>query len=128
MVKEILRWVFDGLARTMQLPTKKILSLRDTIKTTLRSGHIETKAFESLIGKCQHATLGIPGGRSLLPPLYKALQAAKAQDKPGIQIHPRSAQHAALRNLRTFFHLLQDNPVNCQNLYQFITYTFASEY
>jgi hypothetical protein len=115
-VKEILGWVFDGLARTMQLPTKKILSIRETIKTALRTNHIETKAFESLIGKCQHACLGIPGGRSLLPPLYRALKAAQAQNKPTVQIHPKSPQFGALSDLRTFFKLLRDNPVQCQQL------------
>jgi hypothetical protein len=74
-VKEILGWIFNGLERTIQLPPRKVASLRETIKTALRSGHIEFKAFESLIGKCQHACLGIPGGRSLLPPLYKVLKA-----------------------------------------------------
>jgi hypothetical protein len=67
-VKEILSWIFNGIERTIQLPPKKVTSLCKTIKTALCSGHIEFKAFESVIGKCQHACLGIPGGWSLLPP------------------------------------------------------------
>lgn len=69
--KEILGWIFDGLHRTMQLPAKKVHAIRETIKNALRSKHIELKAFESLIGKCQHACLGIPGGTALLGPLYR---------------------------------------------------------
>jgi hypothetical protein len=115
-VKEILGWIFNGIERTIQLPPKKVTSLRETIKTALCSGHIEFKAFESLIGKCQHACLGIPGGRSLLPPLYKVLKAAERQQSTTVQIHPRSSQHCALSDLRTFFKLLGDNPVQCQQL------------
>lgn len=115
-VKEILGWVFDGLARTMQLPAKKVHTLRETIKAALRTGRIETKAFDSLIGKCQHACLGIPGGPSLLPPLYKALKAAQAKSNAVVQIHSKSAQCGALSDLRTFFKLIGDHPVHCQQL------------
>jgi hypothetical protein len=115
-VKEILGWIFNGIERTIQLPPKKVTSLRETIKTALRSGHIEFKAFESLIGKWQHACLGIPGGRSLLPPLYKVLKAAERQQSTTVQIHPRSSQHCALSDLQTFFKLLGNNPVQCQQL------------
>ncbi|MCA1807601.1 MAG: hypothetical protein LC687_07120, partial [Actinobacteria bacterium] len=115
-VKEILGWIFDGTSRTMQLPAKKVLFLRETIKTALRSGNIETKKFESLIGKCQHACLGIPGGRSLLPPLYRALKAAQNLNKPYVQIHKDSGQFKALSDLRTFFKILGDHPVQCQQL------------
>jgi hypothetical protein len=89
-VKEILGWIFNGLERTIQLPSKKVTSLRETIKTALHLGRIEFKAFESLIRKCQHACLGISGGRSLLPPLYKVLKAAERQHSTTVQVHPRS--------------------------------------
>jgi hypothetical protein len=115
-VKKILGWIFNGLERTIQLPPKKVTSLQETIKTALRSERIKFKAFESLIGKCQHACLGILGGRSLLPPLYKVLKVAKLQHSTTVQIHPRSPQHGALSDLRTFFKLLGDNPVQCQQL------------
>ena len=115
-VKEILGWVFDGLHRTMQLPTHKVVKIRETIKDALRTGKIPTDQFESLIGKCQHAALGIPGGRSLLPPLYEALHSAKSHGKSVVKIHKRSPQFGALSDLRTFFKLLADTPVQCQQL------------
>ena len=115
-VKEILGWIFNGLERTMQLPPHKVKTLRDTIKQTLRQGRIELKAFESLVGKCQHACLGIPGGRALLPPLYKALAAATKTNQRTVHIHPKSAQANALADLHTFFKLLGDNPIHCQQL------------
>ena len=114
--KEILGWMFDGLHRTMQLPAKKVQAIRETIKNALRSHHIDTTAFESLIGKCQHACLGIPGGTALLGPLYRTLKAAQANGQASIQIHQGSAQFSALSDLRTFFKLLGDHPVHCEQL------------
>ena len=115
-VKEILGWMFDGLHRTMQLPAKKVTALRETIKTSLRNHHIDAKDFESLIGKCQHACLGIPGGTALLAPLYKTLHSVERTKQASVQIHPKSPQHAALSDLRTFFKILGDHPVHCQQL------------
>jgi hypothetical protein len=40
-VKEILGWIFNGLERTIQLPPKKVTSLRETTKTALRLERIE---------------------------------------------------------------------------------------
>jgi hypothetical protein len=99
--KEILGWIFDDLHRTMELPIKKVEALRTTIKDTLRHGHIEAKAFESFIGKCQHACLGIPGIKALLAPLYKALHSALNANRTSVQIHKKSAQLMALQDLRT---------------------------
>ena len=114
--KEILGWIFDGLDRTMQLPATKVQSLCSTIKNIIRSEHFEVKAFESFIGKCQHACLGIPGGTALLPPLYKALHSALNKNQRTIQIHKRSQQYHALRDLQTIFKVLGKRPVQCCQL------------
>ena len=114
--KEILGWIFDGLHRTMELPEKKVTSLRDTIRDALRQRHVEFKAFESFMGKCQHACLGIPGGSALLGPLYKALHSAKRANQRSVQIHPGSLQHHALTDLRTIFRILGKEPIKCSQL------------
>ena len=114
--KEILGWIFDGFHRTMQLPPKKVTKIRDTIQSILRAGHCEVKTFESFIGKCQHACMGIPGGSALLPPLYKALHAAIGTRQHQVQIHKGSLQHHALHDLRTIFKLLGDQPIECNQL------------
>ena len=74
------------------------------------------KQFESLIGKCQHACLGIPGGTALLPPLYRALHSAKNANKASVQIHPNSQQDHALRDLRTMFLVMSKRPTLCCQL------------
>ena len=77
---------------------------------------MELKAYESLLGKCQHACTGIPGGKALLNPLYKTLNAAKNEGLTRVRFHPNTAQHNALRDLRTMFKLLAEQPVHCSQL------------
>jgi hypothetical protein len=115
-VKEILGWVFNGLERTIQLPTAKITYIRESIRHVLRTGRIEFKKFESMIGRLQHACMGIPGGRSLLPPLYRALAMASKDNSRTVQIHANSAQAKALIDFQTLMKILNDNPVSCKQL------------
>ena len=96
--KEILGWIFDGLQQTMELPPWKIEKICDAITKILHWGYCDTKEFSSIVGKLQHASLGIPAGTSLLAPLYAALRSAKQQQKPTVQIHNNSPQSEALRN------------------------------
>ena len=130
--KEILGWIFDGLNRTMELPPKKVESLRETIKTILRQNHMEFKAFESFMGKCQHACLGIPGGSAYLGPLYTALHSAQRHKKATVQIHRNSAQHHALKDLYTIFQLIGSQPIKCSQLIpgrpHYIGHTDACKY
>ncbi|HEY9815755.1 MAG TPA: hypothetical protein V6D20_08145, partial [Candidatus Obscuribacterales bacterium] len=114
--KEILGWVFDGAARTMWLPEPKVAKLFDDITSILRLKHAETKAFHSLLGKLAHAMMGTAGGTALLPPLYKAVNAALGQSRTTIQIHPNSSQAHALQDLRTLLRVLGKRPTLCQQL------------
>ena len=111
--KEILGWIFDGLQRTMELPPKKIDKIRTTINDILRANYCDTKSFSSLVGKLQHAALGIPAGNSLLAPLYRCLKAAEGQKKTTIQIHANSPQAEALRDFRALFTLMNSRPTHC---------------
>ena len=112
--KEILGWLFDGMCRTLQLPTTKLDSLHTSIQQVLRAGSCERKAFESLVGKFTHATMGIPGGSALLPPLYQAM--AAVPKKPRIRIHPNSRQELALKDLRALFKVMNKTPTKCSQL------------
>lgn len=114
--KEILGWIFHGLDRTMELPPRKVQAIRESIQQAIRQHRFEFKAFESLIGKCQHACLGIPGGTALLPPLYRALHSAKRANKATVQIHSGSPQELALRDLRTMFTVMSHRPIKCCRL------------
>ena len=114
--KEILGWIFDGAARTMELPVKKVETVYDAITAALRHKHVEVKVFESLVGKLTHAMMGTPGGQALLPPLYKALAAALKTNRSSVQIHPHSPQALALQDLRTLLRVIGKRPTHCRQL------------
>ena len=112
--KEILGWIFDGMSRTLQLPPNKLEKLHTSIRQILRTGYCDRKSFESLLGKFTHTTMGIPRGSALLPPLFQALSATPKC--PRIQIHPRSRQDLALKDLRALFKVMNKTPTKCTQL------------
>ena len=114
--KEILGWIFDGLQRTMELPTEKVDKLRRAINNLLRHKHCDIKEFQSIVGKLQHAAMGIPAGQSLLAPLFKALQAAGHHERSQVTIHAGSSQAEALRDFRTLLTVMSRRPTHCREL------------
>ena len=79
--KEILGWILDGIARTIQLPEKKCQKLIDKLRTVGRAKSITTKDLEKLQGKLQFASIGIPLGKPLLGPIDRILAKANARNK-----------------------------------------------
>jgi hypothetical protein len=114
--KEILGWIFDGIQRTMELPERKVESLRTTVQLLLRQRRMPLSDYESFLGKCQHACLAIPGGKALLAPMYRILHAARSNNQQHITIHPRSPQALALTDLRTMFKIIGSRPTYCAQL------------
>ena len=100
----------------MELPEHKVTNLRQTCTTLLRTGHMDRKQFESFVGKCQHACLGIPGGKALLSPLYRLLYAATTKEQATVYIHKQSPQAMALKDLRTMFLIIGSRPTYCAQL------------
>ena len=114
--KEILGWIFDGLHRTIELPPKKLETLRELTQQLLRERAMPLTDFRSFMGKCQHAALGVPGGTALLAPLYRVIKTADRCQQPVIRIHARSPQAQALRDLRTIFAEIGKRPTSCAQL------------
>ena len=114
--KEILGWIFDGINRTLELPEKKVKTLRDTLTSILRVGFCDTSDFHSIVGKLHHASFGIPAGKSLMAPLYRCLNAAQQQEKPTVQFHKGSEQEAALKDFRALFTVMSTRPTHCKEL------------
>jgi hypothetical protein len=116
--KEILGWIFDGINRTIELPPNKLQKIRDNIKLALRQGHSSLKAFQSLLGKLQHACLAIPNGKALLAPLYALLPCdVNPPPKPKhIQLPTGSDAYLALSDLKTLMKLIADRPTKCTQL------------
>ena len=71
--KEILGWLFDGIARTMQLPNEKIAKTKAGIKKHIRRGCISNKELERLNGYLRHAALAMPWANGLFAPINNTL-------------------------------------------------------
>jgi hypothetical protein len=76
--KEILGWLFDGIARTIELPENKGRTIRIETKRLIRSksNRVHLKDFQKVHGKLQFAAITIPCGKPLLGPLDQAIATA----------------------------------------------------
>jgi hypothetical protein len=76
--KEILGWLFDGIARTIELPENKGRTIRTETKRLIRekSNRVNLKDFQKVHGKLQFTAIAIPCGKSLLGPLDQAIATA----------------------------------------------------
>lgn len=105
-VKEILGWIFDGVARTMRLPNEKLTKIVAAIKQHLRAHHIEHKELERLNGKLRHAAMAMPWANGLFHPINKAL----ATQRKFIRLTPTSNITNALRDFTTIIRLVEQTP------------------
>ena len=86
--KEILGWLLDGIARTIELPQRKVDALLTTIKTIRRSPRpVRLNEFQQLHGKLQFCSISIPGGKALLGPLDKIIARTIATQRTSIKIN-----------------------------------------
>ena len=114
--KEILGWLFDGIARTIELPPKKVTKIEETITRILRTKSCTNTELQSLLGKLQHASLGIPGGRGLLCPLYKKLDTHTHTIRKHVSIPRDSHEYRLLYDFRALIHLVGSRPTHCAQL------------
>ena len=73
-LKEVLGWLFDGQQKSIQLPEDKVKKILEVIRKMLRS-KVGTpfSEFRKLMGKLQHAAIGVPAGKGLMTPLNHQL-------------------------------------------------------
>ncbi len=117
--KEILGWIFDGIARTIELPPGKLHKIRSAAKKMLRQQGSSLRDFQSLLGKLQHACLAIPTGKGLLSPLYHLLPkdtTFKHRASTWIYLPTNSMAHTALTDLLTVLKLVANRPTKCSLL------------
>jgi hypothetical protein len=72
--KEILGYMLDGVARTVQLPADRADALIKEVRSILRKTRIQLKRFRSIVGRLQHAARILPAARGFFTPLYNALK------------------------------------------------------
>ena len=114
--KEILGWIFDGIHRTIELPPEKSTKIEKLLTSILRTKSTTSRQLRSLLGKLQHATLGIPGGKGLLAPLYKLLEQNPAHQNKKIKIRVDSPEYSLLYNYRALIKLVASRPTHCAQL------------
>ena len=129
--KEILGWLCDGAARTIELPDTKVEAILDLISSAIRHKQaFPVPKFRSLVGKLVHASMGIPLARPLLHHLYKQMKAV--QRFPNRKVKLKADQVQALKDFRSLLHIMTKRPTLCRQLIMqypsFIGYCDACKY
>ena len=121
--KEILGWEVDGAEGTIRLPEKKCVDICALLRKLLKRSRVQLNAFQKLAGKLQHASFGLPSGKSLFTPIDMAL----AGDPKYIVITPVLRQ--CLQDWRFFVKTMTAEPTSVLQLVvnapTYIAYTDA---
>ena len=72
--KEILGWIFDGNEFTIFLPPEKSKKVQIAIKHLAKKKTATLHEWQQIMGKLNHACIGLPSGRGLLSPLNNAMK------------------------------------------------------
>jgi hypothetical protein len=108
--KEILGWIFDGKNYTIELPPGKVQKIQALIKGIAKREKSALKQYQTMAGKLQHLAFGLPAGKGLFSPLYKAMK----NDPPEIQITPNLKQ--ALQDWLTIITRVNSRPTSVLEL------------
>ena len=74
VLKEVLGWLCDGKKKTIRLPNEKVTKITGAIKEMLRcNAGTPFEEFRKLMGKLQHASIGVPAGKGFMTPLNHQL-------------------------------------------------------
>ena len=110
--KEILGFLVDGSARTVQLTQAKTDDICNEVRKVLKKKRVAIKRFRSLIGKLRHAATCLPGIRGLFSPLNKALHG----DPQLVGLGKDSEARAALLDMRALIQDLAHRPTHVNEL------------
>ncbi len=108
--KEILGWDFNGRDYTIQLPPDKVTKLQDRLTEILTEKEAPYNEFEKVMGKINHASIGIPNGRGLSAPIYQAMK----HNKTTVPINPPVKQ--ALKDWKTIIQEVANRPTHVLEL------------
>ena len=108
--KEILGWLVDGLNYTLSLLPEKCDKITKLIKKICKRQHVSLLKFQELAGNLQHASFGIPGGKGLFSPIFRALKTTTGT------VRITEDLKCVLRDWRTVIQQLQTAPTPVQLL------------
>ena len=109
----------DGLARTIRLPENKCNKLIEELKNMENAKEITVKALQSIQGKLQFASVGIPLGKPLLAAIDQKIARAEARGWPKIKINPHSDKDELVvysKNWIALLHLMKSRPSHVNEL------------
>ena len=112
--KEILGWVLDGIARTIELPTKKCDKILAELRTARRSKTLKVTDLRKIQGKLQFASIGLPVGKPLLGPMDLII--AKAVAAKRSHIRNTDLVTTYFRNWAGLLHLMRSRPTHVREL------------
>ena len=124
--KEILGWIFDGKEFTIFLPPEKSKKVQTAIKQLSKRKTATLHEWQQIMGKLNHACIGLPSGRGLLSPLNNAMKG----DPTIITLKPPTIQ--ALVDWCTLLQRISTRPTSVLELTPglpwFIGYVDASKF
>jgi hypothetical protein len=113
--KEILGWLLDGIARTIELPPAKATLLLNTLRTTRRtSGTVTLTDFQKLHGKLQFTSIALPCGKALLGPLDRIISQTIRQSAHKIKVNTHIRD--LLTDWTALIHQARSRPTHVQEL------------
>ena len=111
--KEILGWLIDGIARTIELPPKKSEAVLLELKAIRRSkAPISVSALRKIHGKLQFTSIALPCGKALLGPIDKILSMADKANATKIN----EALKNILRDWSALIRLMSSRPTHAKEL------------
>jgi hypothetical protein len=111
---EILGWLFDGMAQTIELPQRKCDELLLELKAVRRLPKLKVKRFQKLHGRLQFATIAIPCGKPIFGQLNWYMSSA-AKNRGRNLIVTNNLQ-AILRDWSALIRLVGKRPTHVAEL------------
>ncbi len=105
-------FLFDGMQRTVRLPTKKALAYIKETHTILRRKMIPLKILQAIIRRLQHASVILPTAKGFFTPINTALQG----NPKIVGLGATSELCAALEDLISLLRLLSSHPTQVFDL------------
>jgi hypothetical protein len=99
--KDILGFVIDGDAKTIQISKSKADDIVHEIRQILKKKRVQLKRYQKIVGKLRHVALIMPGTKGMFSPINKAVKS----DPSMIGLGKESEVRAALLDLAV---LVQD--------------------
>lgn len=113
-VKELLGWIIDTEAMTLQLPERRLQRLHDILHSDLLPSRrrLNVKDWHKILGELRSMSLALPGSRGL----FSLLQEAFRHQLPDSRIKLTPELHSIFSDFRDLLRDLRNRPTRIQEL------------